>query len=271
VLEARGSRVRLLDTAPSGGDQPVSITVRGGLLYVLNAGGSGNIAGFTVDRRGNLDALGGSTRPLSSGASAPAQVEFAPDGDTIVVTEKATDVISIYRIGRDGRASGPAAHSSHGATPFGFGFDRRGHLIVSEAFGGAPDASAVSSYKLSSSGEPTVVSGSVPTTETAACWIVVTKNGRFTYTTNTGSGSITGYAVGRDGRLAVLDADGRTGVTGPGTAPTDMALSGNSRFLYALNSGTGEVVAFEVRPDGGLTHIGDAGSLLPSAVGMAAR
>jgi len=32
-----------------------------------------------------------------------------------------------------------------------------------------------------------------------------------------------GYRISRDGALSLLDADGRTGVTGPG--PIDMALS----------------------------------------------
>ena len=47
--------------------------------------------------------------------------------------------------------------------------------------------------------------------------MVVTKNGRFAYTTNTGSGSISGYAVSADGGLTLLDADGHTGRNGPGS------------------------------------------------------
>jgi hypothetical protein len=44
---------------------------------------------------------------------------------------------------------------------------------VSEAMGGIADASAVSSYDLRRDGF-SVVSRSVPTTETSACWIAVT-------------------------------------------------------------------------------------------------
>ena len=73
------------------------------------------------------------------------------------------------------------------------------------------------------------------TTETAARWIVVTKNGRYTYTTNTGSNSITGYRIGSDGSLAILDADGKTADTG--ATPIDMALTKSSRLLYALAGG----------------------------------
>ena len=42
----------LADTAPSGGTTPVSLTVRGHLLYVLNQGGTGNITGFWVGGHG---------------------------------------------------------------------------------------------------------------------------------------------------------------------------------------------------------------------------
>ena len=99
------------------------------------------------------------------------------------MTEKNTNLIDTYDVDLDtGLASGPNPQASAGATPFGFAFDRRGHLIVSEAFGGAADASAVSSYAVAD-GIIDPISPSVATSETAACWIVVTKNGRFAYTT----------------------------------------------------------------------------------------
>jgi 6-phosphogluconolactonase len=61
---------------------------------------------------------------------------------------------------------------------------------------------------------------------------VVTPDGRFVYMTNTGSGSITGYEVGFDGEVTILDANRRTGVTGNGSASIDMALSRGGHFLY---------------------------------------
>jgi 6-phosphogluconolactonase len=259
--------LELVDTVPSGGDQPISLTVDDDLLYVLNAGGAGNISGFTVSRGGELSALAGSTRPLSGGGVGPAQVSFDQDGELLAVTEKNTNLIDTYEIGDDGRAAGPTTHASSGATPFGFAFDRRDHLIVSEAFGGAPNKSAVSSYALDDSSlEP--ITESAPTTQTAACWIVVTKDGRFAYTTNTGSASISGYEVSQSGELNLLDADGRTGVTGAG--PTDMALSRSSRFLYSLNSGDNTISAFRIAGDGSLSPIGGVAGLPAGATGLAA-
>lgn len=120
----------LRDRVPSGGQQPISLTVYQDLLYVLNAGGEGNITGFRIDPRGQLTQLAGSTRPLSSDSAAAAQVGFTPDGRVLVVTEKATNMITTYTV-TDGLASGPNPHPSAGETP---SFDNRGVLIVSEVF-----------------------------------------------------------------------------------------------------------------------------------------
>ncbi len=267
-LRVRRHGLELIDTDASGGNQPISLTVHDRLLYVLHAGGAGNITGHTVSRHGALSPLVGSTRPLSGPGAAPAQVSFDPRGKALVVTEKETNVIDTYEVRRDGFAGGPDPQPSAGETPFGFAFDKRGHLIVSEAFDGAPDASAVSSYALSG-GLIDPITASAATTETAACWIVVTRNGRFTYTTNTGSDSISGYAISRDGELRLLDADGRTAETGD--APIDMALSRKSRFLYSLNSGDGTIDGFRVRADGSLKPVGGASGLPSSATGLAAR
>lgn len=74
-------------------------------------------------------------------------------------------------------------------TPFGLEFDARGDLLVSETFGGRANASALSSYEVDEeSGALSIVSASVPTNQTAACWVVTARHGRFAYVTNTGSG-----------------------------------------------------------------------------------
>jgi 6-phosphogluconolactonase (cycloisomerase 2 family) len=111
------------------------------------------------------------------------------------VTEKNTNLIDVFAVGNGGFTSAPVFNPSAGQTPFGFAFNQQGVLIVSEAFGGAVDASAVSSYTLGINGTLSLVSASVPTTETAACWVAVTNNGKFAFASNTGSASVTGYQV----------------------------------------------------------------------------
>ena len=117
----------------------------------------------------------------------------------------------------------------------------------------------------------TTISASVGTNQTANCWVVVTPNGRFAYVTNTGSGSISGYAIDFDGSIELLDADGRTAVTGDGSAPIDLALTDNGRFLYSLNSGANTIGAFRVQSDGSLTRLPFTRGVPSGANGLAAR
>ncbi len=177
--------LELTDVEPSGGDQPVSVTEYRGLVYVLNAG-SDTIVGFELERTGMLRPLPGSTRSLSAAGTAPAQVGFSPNGDVLVVTEKATNKIVTFQVNRNGLAGPAQVHNSNGPTPFGFAFGHRNQLFVSEAFGGAADASATSSYEVNAAGALATIIASIGTHQTANCWVVVTPNGRFAYVTNTG-------------------------------------------------------------------------------------
>lgn len=260
----------LVDREPSGGQRPISVTVDRDLLYVLNAGGavggSDTITGLVVGSDGTLSPLANSTQFLSTGNTGPAQISFSPNGRFLVVTEKATNLIDTWHVGRNGLASNFVANNSEGITPFGFAFGKRDLLFVSEAATGS-----MSSYVLDDDGTLTVVSAAVPTTETAACWVMVTNDGRFAYTTNAGSGTVSGYRIAFDGTIMLLDADGVTGDTGSGSGPIDMALSNNGRYLFTLNGGNQTIGAFKVHPDGSLSPLPGADGIPPGANGLAAR
>ncbi len=269
VFSAKSGGLTLVSKTASGGVRPVSLTVHDDVLYVLNGGGVNNISGFRIQDNGTLQAIAGSTRPLSADNTGPAQVQFNRDGDELVVTEKATNKISLYAV-KNGVASGPVVRNSNGMTPFGFAFDKRDHLIVSEAFGGGAGLSALSSYNLEEEwNELQTISASVKDTQSAACWVVTTKNGKWAYTSNTASGTISGYDIDRAGRLSLFNDSGVTAT--PGANPTDMALSRNSQFLYAITPRTGLVTAFKIGADGGLSAINGGNGIPASAVGLAAR
>jgi 6-phosphogluconolactonase len=236
----------LIHAVDSGGLQPISLAVHDNLLYVLNAGGQvgghDNITGFIVTPNGQLVPLPGSTRRLGTDVTDPAQVSFTPDGRTLIVTEKATNHIDAYVVSKSGLTSGPQVQDSPGATPFGFAFGRRAQVFVSEAFGSAPDVSALSSSTVGKLGALQVISPSVSTGQTAACWVVVSNDGRFAFVTNTGSRTISSYSIAFDGALQLLESIAGT-ATG---AVIDAALSLDGRYLYALSGNTGNIDAFEV-------------------------
>ena len=269
VFRVGADGLTLMDRAASGGIRPISLALYKNLLYVLNAGDPGNITGFVLDQNGNLAPLAGSTQPLSNNgvgaAPGPAQISFNKDGSMLVVTEKASNMIDTYTVGNDGLASAPTAHPSSGATPFGFAFTQQGTLVVSEAFGGAPLASAVSSYNVSNGGLA-VVSASVPTGQTAACWIAVSKNGKFAYSTNAGSGSVSAYRVGTDGSLSLIA--GAAGSTGAGSSPIDASVSNDGQYLYVLNGAAHNISAFAIQADGTLQSIGTFVGLPAGSVGI---
>lgn len=242
--------LELVDTVDSGGVLPVSLTTYKDWLYVLNAGGSGNISGFAIGNDGSLSPLAGSTQPVSNGGVGPApglaQVAFNSDGSSLVVTEKGTSLLDVYEV-VDGIAGAPTTYASAGAVPFGFAFDRHNHAVVSEASG------SVSSYHVEGS-DFNVISPAVGNGQAAACWIAISNNGKFAYTTNAGSGTISSYQIGEDGSLTLLDAT--AGITGAGSTPLDMAFSNNGSYMYTLAAGAHTIVIFEFASDGSLSNLG---------------
>jgi hypothetical protein len=88
------------------------------------------------------------------------------------------------------------------------------------------------------------------------------------YATNAGSASASGYSV-RQGALTLLDADGKTGVTGAGA--TDLAITQNSQFLYTLNGGAHTISIFGVSQSRGDLSGGSTVGAPVGAVGLAAK
>lgn len=259
------SGLELVDTIDSRGIRPISLTTYQDWLYVLNAGGSGNISGFAVEQDGSLSPLAGSTQPVSNGGAGPApglaQVAFNSHGSALVVTEKTTNLIDTYEV-VGGLAGSPVTHPSEGVTPFGFSFDRHNHAIVSEAASGS-----VSSYTIDG-GEFNVISSAVVNGQAAACWIAISNNGKYAYTTNAASGSISSYQIAEDGSLTLLNAT--AGLTGAGSSPVDMAFSNNGQTLYALANGAHAISIFQMNADGSLVSQGSV-SVPVGVVGLAAR
>jgi 6-phosphogluconolactonase len=257
-LAVKPTGLRLVTTFASNGIRPISLAVQDDLLYVLNAGSS-SITGFTVDDE-EVSPLAGSTQPLLG--TNPAQIAFSSHGRQLVVTEKGTQTIDTYPVDKRGRAQAGVSSPSAGATPFGFAFDEHGRLFVSEAAGSA------SSYTVDDSGAH-VISGAVATHQGAPCWLVVTKNGRYAYTANAASATISGFGIAPDGSVALLDPSGATASLGAGAHPLDEAVSNNGRFLYVLVDGRHTIAGYRIAADGSLSPLGEVGTLPAGSVGLA--
>jgi 6-phosphogluconolactonase (cycloisomerase 2 family) len=271
TFELRGHDLQLASTVASGGLHPISVTENDGTVFVVNDAGDGNVAGFR-NVRGDLKPIAGSVRGLSvAGGAGPGQVGLSDDGEALVVTEKATNRLTSYRVRSDGTLGPAIVTASSGQTPFGFAFNRRNRLLVTEAVGGAAGASTTSSYRFSPSdpARPVIASASVPDTQSAACWVAITPNGRFAYVTNAGSSSVSSYRVAGNGQIELVSAV--AGQTGAGSAPADVAISTDGRHLVVRNGRTFTISSFSVDGDGSLSAEGVFTGLPATAVGVAAN
>jgi len=274
LFRVQHNKLSLASVVASGGRFPVSVAEHGGLVYVLNAGSDGNVSGFRIEPDGELRALPGGTRALNDhvpdvGAfpdilRAGAQIQFAPEGNWLVLTHKNVDghgTIERFAVGPYGQLGESAQVSdSPDPVPFGFTFDARGDLLVTEAIAGT-----VSSYRLAADGALSVLGRTNSNGQAALCWIDA--NRRYAYASNTLSDSLTAYRIERDGSLSILNADGVAVQLAKGANPVDVKVSADGGFLNVVNGGAGTVGTYRIGQDGQLKLIGEI-AVFPPLSGM---
>jgi DNA-binding beta-propeller fold protein YncE len=250
VLGLDANRLRLRQVLGSSDAFPVSATIHGDLLYVLNARDGGSITGFRLTgdqfipivastRNLQLDRVGGPAEFLNT----PGQISFSPDGKRLVVTTKANrGLIDVFTMQTDGRPSDTfVATSSINPIPFGFTFDNYGHLAVTDAA-----SSSLSTYSVLADGVVELIASQSDDGQ-AMCWVAQTDGNL--YVADAGTDNLTGYHTDVAGKPAVFTkVDTRSG-------PIDLAATRDGRFLYVEVGGAGGVDGYRVNRDGTLTQI----------------
>ena len=294
---------QLVSHVPSGGILPISLTSHGNELYTVNEESS-NIAGWWFSPSGQLTPIPGSTQSLSTAfpTTVAAQIGFSPDGSQLVVTERGlpapNGVIDTFGVNWHGVAGPAVGHLAPTPNPFGFAFDGPKNLLVSDAgFVETPSGSAANpggsppnpvdpaqffgstdSFSLHPSGT-LVFKGSFPSGGRAACWVVISKDGRYAFVTNTlggpagsAAGATTGnlgvstYSISPHGRLTLVAQTN----AGPGF-PGDEAISSDGRYLYVLDPSIilpfeSHIDVYQIGAGGNLTHIEATPNELPNGV-----
>jgi 6-phosphogluconolactonase (cycloisomerase 2 family) len=250
VFSVFGDQLRLRQVIGSGGTFPVSVAIRGGVVYALNALNGGSVQGYRIFS-GRLFPIPGSSRPLGLDPTAtpqftntPGQVAFSPDGSQLIVTTKANgNDIDVFGVHHDGRlTASPVVNSDPGAVPFAITFDRSGHLVIAEA-----GTNALATFGLHANGTVSLADR-LGTGQAATCWVAPA--GGLLFAGNAGSASESGYRADGAGHLTLL---GQTS-TDPGTV--DASATPGGQFLYVQTGGNGIVDEFAVGANGSLTGIG---------------
>jgi 6-phosphogluconolactonase len=253
-----GPFLRLIDVESTGGSAPVSVAQWGDLVYVLNFAGNSNVVGFRLDD-GYLRRIHDGVRYLTSDNSGASSLAFSPDGHWLVVTEKLNNNIDVFPVLPNGTLGPVVVTKDPAAGLFDVAFTPEGTLLPLEA-----GAGTLSSFWVESNGTLTSLSTAKPTLGQASCWLVVTPDGRYVYTSNAGSANISGFSIIGSGILTPIGST-IVGVNPTGSTNLDLAISGDGKFLYTLNSGSGTIGEFAVNNNGTLKSLGAAGQFPPTS------
>ena len=259
-------RLVLADQKPTDGSEPVAVAQHGNFVYVLNEAGDGGVAVFSVDASGHLSQIPNSTTLLSGTGLGGASIAVSPDGQLLAVVERAADNIDIFHILPNGTLS--TATRTADANPGGFSgiFSQGDQLLVSETGGAGPDSSTITSFSVNNNGTVTAISNAVPTDGAANCWLAITPNGKFVYTSNSGSNNVSGFKVAENGALTPI-GNGIVAANPAGSTNLDIAVSADGNLLYTLNSSSGTIRVWTINSDGTVKEI-DSIPGLPAKSGV---
>lgn len=264
-----------VDREASGGKLPNSLAYHGGLLYVSNVNNPRNVlnmrgdrrasvSGLRVDTSGHLTPIAGSSRTLSTDASHPSHVTFSPNGRYLLVAELFAKTIASYPVNMDGTL-GTARLNRLTVDVFSGAFT--GNTLVTADVGPpmAMDGSA-SSFTLNADGSLTPLTVGVRNGKVEPCWVSITPDGRYAYTSNLDTGTISSYRV-NGGKLTLLNADAamkpaegaRSAIDYVTSGPVDTFITPDGGYLYQQYSGRGSVTAYRIGADGSLREVGEYG------------
>lgn len=166
---------------------------------------------------------------------------------------------------------GQPPQQSTGNGPFGLTFTQRNQLLTTRELRAAPGQVGLATYAIDERrGSLTALSPTVRNGQSDTCWVAFTDNNRFAFPSSFGDdGDISSYQVGPDGSLELLNTQAAT----VGSGSSDVALSGNSHYLYVKNTLQGTVTTFEIERDGALTQPDSDRDNSPGggSIGLAAR
>lgn len=238
---------------PSGGHAPISVSFNGRFLVVANHGyltgdkppgipSRTGYTSFTVSPSGALHQI--STLP--DPAAAPIETALSPTGNVVFSSGFFSFKLHVMRLA----ASGQLANAPGSPAPFprsvtagrkappvlpppavGLPFGVSVNPVKPFVYYAATVAGRVAVYRYGPSGRLTFVSQVNNNGSLAGCWTAITRNGRFLYVANSGTRSISAFAVSAGG--AHLTQIQNVHTPSDGTV-WNLALDPTNRFLYVV-------------------------------------
>lgn len=273
----------------SGTAKSLAYDNRHGILYVLHTFGPDHIRILDF-RNGKLTprATHYTVNTASKTDRLPTQAVLSPDGrfllvdilfdrrpgkkpdgspDLAVANEKDKDGLVVFPVQRDGGLGRPIFNDAGGKAAFYIRFLPGSSNRFINAYA-ASDGLAISAISASGqvSSSPVVPIDASRGIPSELCWIAISGDGRFVYTSNFGLSSVSVYRLeGTTLRLlkdpaASEPGDGKFASINmvPTSAPSDSWASPDGRNFYQLFPNASKLVSYSIEANGGLRKIGEA-------------
>jgi 6-phosphogluconolactonase (cycloisomerase 2 family) len=205
-----------------------------------------------------------------------------PDGTLHIIASNAPDPdgIVVFPVGGDGGLGEPSLYDAKGASPFYFAFlhNRPDTFIIAYAV-----SDGLAMGRIDADGKISVISPLVKLDTSAGlpselCWLQVSPDDRFVFTTNFGYSTVSSYRI--DGNVLSIAKDpAGPKVPGDGTfralngtvgsGPSDSWLTPDGAYLYQIYGNASKLVGYATQPDGSLKEITSAKIPYNSPQGLA--
>ena len=191
-----------------------------------------------------------------------------PDGTLHFIGSNAPDPIGlvVFPLRGDGTLGAARFHDAKGASPFYIAFlhNRPDTFIIAYAV-----SDGVAMGRIDADGKINVISPLVQIDTSAGlpselCWLAVSPDDRFVYTTNFGYSTVSSFRIDGNG-LSIAKDPASPKVPGDGTfraingtvgsGPSDSWLTPDGAYLYQIYGNASKLVGYATQPDGSLNEI----------------
>jgi len=221
------------------------------VLYVANSG-SDNVTVFSIGAAGVLEPIPPSTgnpNPVSTGGLSPVALAISSTGRFLYVANSTSNTITAFQVESSGLLT-QVPQAGPGTNPVSTSVTGPTALAVSSTgqflYVTNGPSNTVTAFRIETSGRLTLIPpvGATPnpvlTRGTTPNSIAIAPNGAHLYIAN-GGGTVSVFAIGTDGLLALAPASGTaqnptpTLVAGSRSTPVALTISQDGQFLYVVN------------------------------------
>lgn len=248
AVDAATGNLTLLMKNPTTGVMPVSLAYSNGHIYVLFQG-SKTVQAYAVTNGVFGASLGSYVLPAAT--TTATEITATPNGANVLVSAgTGSNSIVSYPVAAGGTLGAPVVNTAGIHAPFAAAFLNATTLLSTDAGG-----HALQSLNFNQSTGMLAANGASVVGDGAGnpCWLAITPNGKFAYTGDGGSGTISSYGVSSVGILTLIN---------PRAASENIAVAGDSwisadgKFLYSTYLAQGVVITYSIGSDGALTKVG---------------